>query len=364
MDRPDKIDIKDTNMANFGTELEKNIKKAAGLTERAWDNSGKEPGLNIWRIEKFNVVPWPKDQYGSFYSGDSYIVLHTYKKPGNDSALYWNAHMWVGTFTTQDEAGTAAYKIVELDDVFDRAIVLFREVQGYESELFLSYFGHINIMDGGIESGFKHVPVHKYRPRLLRVCGRRTFKISEVELTSRSLCINDSFILDNGLTVYNFVGSKSNSYEKFKSISIATSIKESRLGKATIINLDETTQDESFWKLLGGRTEVGIRSDAEIVAFEKLLFSLSDASGTMELKEISRGDKVKRQQLKSGDIFILDAGHELFIWVGKGASLNEKRSSLQYLQNYMNKNNRPAHLPICSMQEGRETEAFESAFKV
>lgn len=33
-------------------------------------------GLQIWRIENFHVVPWPKERTGSFYDGDSYIVLH------------------------------------------------------------------------------------------------------------------------------------------------------------------------------------------------------------------------------------------------------------------------------------------------
>ena len=36
-------------------------------------------GLEIWRIENFHVVPWPAKQYGTFYTGDCYIVLRTYK---------------------------------------------------------------------------------------------------------------------------------------------------------------------------------------------------------------------------------------------------------------------------------------------
>lgn len=33
-----KIDIADTNLANFGTQLEKDIKHAASLHEDAWKN--------------------------------------------------------------------------------------------------------------------------------------------------------------------------------------------------------------------------------------------------------------------------------------------------------------------------------------
>lgn len=47
-----------------------------GDKDSAWPEAGKAPGIQIWRIEKFNVVSWPTERTGSFYDGDSYIVLH------------------------------------------------------------------------------------------------------------------------------------------------------------------------------------------------------------------------------------------------------------------------------------------------
>ena len=43
-------------------------------------------------------------------------------------------------FGDQDEYGTAAYKTVELDTYLDDKPIQHREVEGHESELFLSYF--------------------------------------------------------------------------------------------------------------------------------------------------------------------------------------------------------------------------------
>ena len=57
-------------------QLEKTVREHAGDREPAWDEAGKKVGLEIWRIEQFRVVDWPKDKYGVFYDGDSYIVLH------------------------------------------------------------------------------------------------------------------------------------------------------------------------------------------------------------------------------------------------------------------------------------------------
>jgi len=32
--------------------------------------------LNLFMIQKFKVTNWPKDQYGKFFNGDSYIILN------------------------------------------------------------------------------------------------------------------------------------------------------------------------------------------------------------------------------------------------------------------------------------------------
>ncbi|XP_030767702.1 gelsolin-like [Sitophilus oryzae] len=67
--------------------------------EPAFANAGKNPGLEIWRIEDFKPVPYPKNQYGKFYSGDSYIVLNT--RVNKKGEKFWDIHFWLGSQTTQ-----------------------------------------------------------------------------------------------------------------------------------------------------------------------------------------------------------------------------------------------------------------------
>jgi gelsolin len=89
------IKVEDSNIANYGSKDHKDLKVSAAKTEAAWKGAGQKVGIEIWRIEKFQVVAWPKDKYGSFFEGDSYIVLNTYKNPGSDAFRY-NVHFWLG----------------------------------------------------------------------------------------------------------------------------------------------------------------------------------------------------------------------------------------------------------------------------
>jgi len=298
--KPKEYKVEDSNIALLGSDLDKKVRQAAAGTEKAWDAAGKQPGTQIWRIEKFKVIAWPKEQYGSFYDGDSYIILNTYKKP-DAPKFYWNIHFWLGKYTTQDEAGTAAYKIVELDDLFGIEPVQYREVMVHESDKFLTLFNNnIKLLSGGVESGFKHVEPTKYQPRLLHVKGKKKIRVTQVDLNRSSLNSGDVFILDHGLKIYQFNGSKAGPMEKQKGAGITRALKEERKSQAQVIVVEETDSGadaEAFWGcLVGGKgtiktAEEGGSDDAADKAGQSIrrLMHLSDASGKMEFKLIAEG---------------------------------------------------------------------------
>ncbi|MCQ2818675.1 MAG: hypothetical protein MJ252_15520 [archaeon] len=88
-------DFEKSNIALLGSDLEHEIREKRAQLEPEWHKIKQEPGLYVWRIEKFNVVPWPKEEYGHFYLGDTYIVLNIKKKEKEEGLDYF-AHMWVG----------------------------------------------------------------------------------------------------------------------------------------------------------------------------------------------------------------------------------------------------------------------------
>jgi hypothetical protein len=72
--------------------------------------------------------------------------------------------------------------------------------------------------------------------------------------------------------------------------------------------------------------------------------------------------KITRALLDSDDVFIFDIGFEVFVWVGRGASKLERRTALQYAQDYLMAYKKPLHTPISRVLEGGENEVFELSF--
>jgi len=350
----------------------KKVKLASAQTEKAWEGVGKKPGLNIWRIEKFKVVPVDKKTYGQFHTGDSYILLHTYTKKdttGSDK-LFFDIHFWLGTTTSQDEAGTAAYKTVELDTFLGGDPVQHREIEGHESEMFLSYFaskGGIRILEGGVESGFHHVKPTEYKSRLLHLKGKKFVRVIEVPLSYKSLTSGDAFILDAGLTIYTFIGKKAGIAEKQRVAQLASSIDDERDGKAKryVIEEGEKGEDaENFWKALGGEGAITAESsddDDWEKKVHKFLFQFSDESGKDVFTKKAEG-KLSRKHLDSKDAVVVDLGNQVWVWVGKDASTGEKTKALSKAQAYLKGNDRPSWTAISRVAEGSEPQVFWSAF--
>ena len=141
MAKPARTPWKSSNLALINSDLARKIRAEASELEPAWNGIDQDVGTYVWRIEQFKVVAWPKEQYGEFHTGDSYIVLHAYRR-GMAAALYFDVYIWIGAESSQDEYGTAAYKMVECDDYLGGRAVQHREVQGHESEKFQSYFNY------------------------------------------------------------------------------------------------------------------------------------------------------------------------------------------------------------------------------
>nr|GMD41766.1 villin-2-like [Ipomoea batatas] len=333
--------------------------------EPAFQGAGQRVGTEIWRIENFQPVPLPKSDYGKFYSGDSYIILQT--TSGKGGAYLYDIHFWLGKDTSQDEAGTAAIKTVELDAILGGRAVQHREVQGHETDKFLSYFKPCIIpLEGGVASGFKEVEEEEFETRLYVCKGKRVVRLKQVPFSRSSLNHDDVFILDTKDKIYQFNGANSNIQERAKALEVIQFLKDKyHEGKCDVAivddgNLQAETNSGEFWVLFGGFAPISkkVASEDDIIP-EKTppkLFSISDGQANLVEGELSKSC------LENNRCYLLDCGDEVFVWVGRVTQVNERKSAIQAAEEFIASQNRPKSTRITRLIQGYETHSFKSKF--
>uniref|UniRef100_A0A669DG47 Gelsolin n=1 Tax=Oreochromis niloticus TaxID=8128 RepID=A0A669DG47_ORENI len=290
-----------------------------------FEQAGQQPGLQVWRVENFDLVPVPENLHGGFYTGDAYLILNTIKQ--RSGSLQYDLHFWLGDFCTQDESGSAAIFTVQMDDFLGGKPIQYREVQGHESKTFLGYFkSGIKYMKGGVASGFKHVVTNEVSvQRVLQIKGRRVVRATEVPVSWDSFNTGDCFILDLGDEIYQWCGSQSNRFEKLKATQVAKGIRDNeRSGRSRVYVCDEGVEREKIIEVLGPKPDLpaGDSDDIKVDASNRMrakLYKVSNATGAMSITLVAAENPFAQSTLESGDCFILDHGSDgkIFLWKGQ-----------------------------------------------
>jgi gelsolin len=373
-------DIKDSNVELIGSDIDHKVKYKSAETEPAWKGVGQHAGLYIWRIEDFEVVPWPKEKYSQFYEGDSYIVLHSYKigDKGGQEQLGHEIFFWLGSKTSQDEAGTAAYKTVELDELLKGVATQHREIQQQPSNQFMQIFPRLKILSGGIQSGFRHVeesePENKLMLlRIFKHIGSGSTLVHEVEPTWQSLDDDDVFVLDKGDKIFVWQGKKCSPMEKAKGAQVVNDLTLAKHIDVEVLSQNET-RSRIIVDLLGGKgvEQMDFKAVRPVSAGEKSpsrskrLFCLSDASGQLSFTLAKEAEPVQMADFESNDVFLLDTGTAIWVWKGLKASQSERAMWMKVAQSYLRQlEGEGVHLtPLATVSEGNESPAFLKAIAV
>jgi gelsolin len=391
---PEEYDWRDSNVELINSHLDHRIKHQSAATEPAWNNGliGTTPGLYIWRIEDFEVVARPTEKYGSFHEGDSYIILQSEKvtsrngdsdahvdAPEEKDKLVHDIFFWLGNHTSQDEAGTAAYKTVELDEYLNGSAIQHRELQTSPSDAFSALFPRLKILRGGVKSGFTHVQINeeaRHTDTLLRVfkcpstATGRNVMVHEVEPRWQSLDEEDVFVLDRGDKIWVWQGRKCSPMEKARAAQVVND-----LTLAKHVNVEVLAQSEARSRVvvdyLGGE-DVGLgtifKCERPLVARDskhggrpKMLWKLSDSGGELTFELIKKGENIGKEDLDGDDVFLLDSKSGIWVWEGKGASCAEKAMWLKVTQMYVRQHEDAASLSVAKVVQGCEGRGFWTA---
>ena len=199
--------------------------------------------------------------------------------------------------------------------------------------------------------------------------------MQQMELTKSSLNSGDSFILFiNPATVFVWHGTEANPDERSK----ANVVSEKMCTQGTTVTLeqgDDNNDDaEGFWNVLGTQGEIGPAEEGDelVQEFEPTLFRIT---GDQQVLHVATADKVRRSAasavvqhkldrklLDDDDVFLLDAGWEVYLWVGNGSDKDEKIAGLTKADEYLQNTPRTANLPLTIIKSGWETPDFLEFF--
>jgi gelsolin len=87
------------------------------------------------------VVPVSRNEHGTFYDGDSYIIYKASEEGQEAGDVDEVIHYWLGAHSSTDEQGIAAFKATELKELLGSSPRLWRDEQGKETAEFKGHFG-------------------------------------------------------------------------------------------------------------------------------------------------------------------------------------------------------------------------------
>lgn len=128
-----------------------------------------------------------------------------------------------------------------------------------------------------------------------------------------------------------------------------------------------------FWNYLGdGEMGAPIPDEEDLDEFTPVLYRV-DADVSKALEKIGTGNTLKKgtrdhqhclkkHALDDSDVFLLDAGWEVFVWIGKGADTSEKIAAVGAADRLAAVEPRVKQLPVTIVKSCAETEDFLSYF--
>ncbi|XP_004601712.2 advillin [Sorex araneus] len=316
------------------------------------DGHGK---VEVWRIEKLELVPVEHQWHGFFYGGDCYLVLYTYEVNGR---LHYILYIWQGRHASQDELAASAYQAVEVDRQFGGAPVQVRVAMGKEPRHFMAIFkGKLVIFEGGTSRKGDAEPEPPVR--LFQIQGNNSSNTKAVEVPAlcSSLNSNDVFLLRAQTQHFLWYGKGSSGDERTMARELAALFCD-----GTTDTIAEGQESSEFWDLLGGKAPYANdkRLQQEIDA-QARLFECSNKSGHFLVTEIT---DFTQDDLNPGDVMLLDTWDQVFLWVGAEANAQEKEGALQTAQEYLRTHpgHRDSDTPILIIKQGFEPPTFTGWF--
>ncbi|KAK4404609.1 Villin-4 [Sesamum angolense] len=175
-----------------------------------------------------------------------------------------------------------------------------------------------------------------------------------------------TFILDTKSKIFQFNGSNSSIQERAKALEVVQYIKDTfHDGKCEIAAIEDgrlmsDAETGEFWVFFGGfaplpkKTTTDEPNSADLISSKLFCVEKGEAVPV-------EADSLTRELLDTSKCYILDCGMEVFVWMGKSTSLDEKKAASRTADELLHGPDRSTS-HVIRVMEGYETVMFCSKF--
>lgn len=332
--------------------------------DSAFQTAGANPGLDVWCIENQQLVPVSKSSHGKFYTGSAYLVLNAFFPKIGPPQYY--IHYWLGNEAKKVDSNLASDKALELDAALGSCSVQYKEIQGQESQKFLSYFRPCLIPIEGVFTSKQGNLNGEYQVSLYTCKGDYVVHVKEVPFLRSSLNHEDVFILDTALKIFLFSGCNSTIQERAKALEVVHYIKENKHGgKCEVATIEDgkfvgDSDVGEFWSLFGGYAPIP-RDPPSVQTSEAPPVKLFWINLQGKLCETG-SNSFSKEMLETDKCYMLDCDGEIFLWMGRQTLLTERRTATKAIEDFVRNEGRSNKTHLTFLSEGLESPVFRSYF--
>ncbi len=203
--------------------------------------------------------------------------------------------------------------------------------------------------------------------RLIQLKGKKRVRARQVAMTRESLNSGDVFVLETAQKIFHWNGKKSTRPERTKGVDISHRLNRQYGSRLPVLQMDEgkTDNEDDFWAKLGGagdvRDEAAGGDDAEHERLEDERTRLFRVTDALEL-HAAGSVPLKREDLSSDAVYLLDCGDEVYLWSGKRSPPDLRRDAVSVANSLLQKGARASWAVVAKMMEDGEPPLFQERF--
>ncbi|CRK99352.1 CLUMA_CG012656, isoform A, partial [Clunio marinus] len=334
-------------------------------------------GFHVFKIENDHIESVTKDQVGTFYDENVYIIYSSAVKGAfsdqntisreikSTATIERFIHVWLGVNSSPLKSKQAALKIIELDLHLHHMTAQYRETQGHETKRFLAYFKEFGflVLSGNDQKSTPEIP------RLYQIFGKTCPRCVQMKsLSWLNFNSGNVMILLTHRIVFVWVGRSSSSIERVHALNVAGKLRDCQEIVVVDDGYEQSMANECKFEwnnYLNLRDRLVhplvVSPSSQNSPFK--LYKCTNLNGLFRAEHIKTDAIEQIDLMDKNSTFIIDGeSMGIWIWIGRNISKVDKAEGMRHARGYIIKREHPSYYPVCRIIDGHEPIDFISLF--